>query len=46
VHDAVFRLSRQFQAQRVEKLKFEDIFQTFQGRYSEQEVRVSLAKMV
>lgn len=46
LRDLVCRLARQFQTQRVEKLRFEDIFQCFQGRYSEQEVRVSLAKMV
>jgi hypothetical protein len=46
LRNVVCRLARQFQAQRVEKLIFEDIFQSFQGRYSEQEVRVSLAKMV
>ncbi len=44
--DFVSRLAQQFKEQRVEKLRFEDVFQTFQGRYSEQEVRVSLAKMV
>lgn len=44
--DAVCRLARQFQSQRVEKLRFEDIYQMFQERYSEQDVRVSLAKMV
>jgi hypothetical protein len=44
--DLFRRLARQFQSQRVDKLRFEDIFQIFQGRYSEQAVRVSLAKMV
>jgi hypothetical protein len=44
--DFVCRLAQQFKEQRVEKLRFEDVFQTFQGRYSDQEVRVSLAKMV
>ena len=44
--DAVCRLARQFQSQRVEKLRFEDVYQMFQERYSEQDVRVSLAKMV
>jgi len=39
------KLARQFQSQRVEKLRFEDIYQMFQERYSEQDVRVSLAKM-
>jgi hypothetical protein len=44
-HD-IFRLARQFQTQRVDKLRFEEVFQTFHQRYSEQDVRVSLAKMV
>ena len=44
--DVLCRLARQFQSQRVEKLRFEDVYQMFQERYSEQDVRVSLAKMV
>jgi hypothetical protein len=44
--DFISRLARQYQSQRVEKLSFSDVFQVFQGRYSEQDVRVSLAKMV
>jgi hypothetical protein len=44
--DCISRLARQYQSQRVEKLSFSDVFQVFQGRYSEQDVRVSLAKMV
>ena len=44
--DALCRLARQFQSHRVKQLKFEDIYQMFQERYSEQNVRLSLAKMV
>ncbi len=41
-----YRLAEQFKVQRLEKFRFSDVLQIFQGRYSEQDVRVSLAKMV
>jgi hypothetical protein len=46
IHDMFYRLAEQFKVQRLEKFRFSDVLQIFQGRYSEQDVRVSLAKMV